>query len=359
MSSTSSKPGTLNKNLLHLLPPLAVTLLMVSVLSFPLQARDDSAWYDQFMEGLPEDNRSCTTYFSDGLAPALQNGTAVVIDRSGKVLVEKGHVEISPYSEDRARILHQNRWGFIDQTGTTVIPEKFEDAGDFSNGLAAVKMNGAWGYIDKGGAWVIPPQFEKAAAFSEGVAAVQEPGKGPCFINTQGRVVIDNIAGASFREGMTISGRGVLTDKAGKVLRLNREYDWIFDFSEGLASTGYDGTGGFIDEDGGLAIDLKEGLADSFKEGLARIEIHNRWGFIDKSGRMVIAPLFNMARSFSEGIAPVRIGTKWRYIDKTGRTVIGPRFDDACAFSEGLAHVVVNHRQGYIDQNGKFIWSFP
>ncbi len=56
--------------------------------------------------------------------------------------------------------------------------------------------------------------------------------------------------------------------------------------------------------------------AYDFSEGLAYVKIGDRYGFINKEGRYVANPQFDSAGTFSEGLARVKTGDKWGYISK-------------------------------------------
>ena len=109
-----------------------------------------------------------------------------------------------------------------------------------------------------------------------------------------------------------VGGKWGFIDKTGQFV-INPQFDWAWDFSEGLAAVGIG--------------DYKGGS----------------WGFIDKSGEYAIYPQFNWAFIFHEGLAAVGIGDinegRYGYIDRSGKYIINPQFGDAMSFSNGLARV--------------------
>ena len=46
-------------------------------------------------------------------------------------------------------IAEGDSWGFINRNGDVVIPLEYEGAVDFSEGRALIKENGKWGYINE------------------------------------------------------------------------------------------------------------------------------------------------------------------------------------------------------------------
>lgn len=100
-------------------------------------------------------------------------------------------------------------------------------------------------------------------------------------------------------------------------------------------------------------------FAWDFSEGLAVIEIAGKQGYIDVSGETVIQPVFDRAYSFSEGLAKVKVGKKYGFIDKTGRLVIGYQYDDADMFIKGVAKVKIGKTSAFIDKSGNIITNSP
>ena len=67
--------------------------------------------------------------------------------------------------------------------------ERYTSRG-FHEGLMAVEEDERWGYINRNEQWVIPPQYLDAESFSEGLAAVEREDGNWCYINPQGKEVI-------------------------------------------------------------------------------------------------------------------------------------------------------------------------
>ncbi len=101
-----------------------------------------------------------------------------------------------------------------------------------------------------------------------------------------------------------------------------------------------------------IFIEPQYDFAWDFSEGLAVIEIAGKQGFIDINGETVIQPIFDKAYSFSEGFAKIKMGGKYGYIDKNGKIVIGVQFDDAGDFNRGIARVLMGKEKYFIDKAG-------
>lgn len=103
--------------------------------------------------------------------------------------------KVSHFSEGRVRCLEQEGWIYLTFDGKH--KKHYQDARDFSEKRAAVMMDGKWGFIDYDERLVIPCIYSKVGSFSEGVAYYEKPiahgGKYTIergFINYEGNIVL-------------------------------------------------------------------------------------------------------------------------------------------------------------------------
>ena len=179
-------------------------------------------------------------------------------------------------------------------------------------------------------------------------------------------------------------------DHAGTIV-VEPQFDYAWNFSEGLAVVTIGATCGYIDQTGKSAIGFQFDSCESFAEGLAVIGVRiggMHYGYIDKTGTVVIKPQFGDAQPFSEGLAYVKeslyrpkfdetvpfsealaavkasraadmIVPREGYIDKTGELMIELQPDsggfDSSDFSEGLALISIDEKFSYIDRTGKIV----
>jgi hypothetical protein len=154
------------------------------------------------------------------------------------------------------------------------------------------------------------------------------------------------------------------------------KYDYVGPFKEGLARVNVGGTyeaseededlgrigyglgpeggqWGFVDETGKIVIELKYDYVRNFSKGLAKVRLNRKRGFVDKEGNEVIELKYDWARNFSEGLAGVKLGDKMGYIDKTGKIVIELKYDYVDDFEKGLAVVKLGDKKGLVTREGK------
>jgi hypothetical protein len=128
--------------------------------------------------------------------------------------------------------------------------------------------------------------------------------------------------------------------------RFDLEFNYGWDFVQGLAPVREGRDWGYVDAGGQMVIPPQFDWAQPFSEGRALVRLGHggppyKIGYIDRTGRFVGAPTLNgAAQPFSEGLAAVESGKKWGFIDPSAKMVIESRFVWARSFSEGLARVI-------------------
>ncbi|NLN84139.1 MAG: hypothetical protein GX138_07285 [Firmicutes bacterium] len=150
------------------------------------------------------------------------------------------------------------------------------------------------------------------------------------------------------------------------ILWLDKDYDSIDTFSEGLAIVIKDDKWGYIDTKGQEVIPLEYNWANSFDDGLALVakgdDFQYKYGYIDQEGNEVVPLIYDWVGYFREGLAAIEIKeddkVKTGFVNKKGEVVIDPVYDLAWPFLEGRAAVEMNEKWGYIDTEGNLVVPF-
>lgn len=164
-------------------------------------------------------------------------------------------------------------------------------------------------------------------------------------------------------------------NKAGKIV-IPFEYEWVDNFKDGIAIVrtakllkgSYSYSCGVIDRVGKYIIPLEYDYLLRLYEGLFEASKSDKIGIIDATGKVIIPFEYermktyyfddNTTAAFSEGLAVVQKGSKWGYINKANKVVIPFMYDEATHFGEGLAAVSIygeSSYSGYIDKTGKVL----
>jgi hypothetical protein len=239
------------------------------------------------------------------------------------------------------------------------------------------KLTGLIGFIDKQGILVIEPQFAVAPAILQNRAYYRD--RQLYFSGGMARVLSLDLGPDPTDATKRITWRGYIDAQGNRAI--SADYDYIFDFHEGLAAVCIQEERlhcEYIDRTGNSVIVMAPGKQEvvikgyqsgsDFSEGLAAVAAwecsdatdHDcvKYGYIDKAGKLVIPARFDGADRFSQGLAAVKVGGKYGYIDKTGKLVIQMPLPDAeyrslGPFSEWLAVVQAGPWQfGYINIKG-------
>lgn len=109
--------------------------------------------------------------FNENLASTAQR---TYIDTSGKtVLYLPQYEKLCKFSNGRALVRYDGKWGAIDISGELVIPTIYDECNNFNNNYAAVKKENKWGYIDKNGEVVLPIMYDYATNVNNDRAVVR------------------------------------------------------------------------------------------------------------------------------------------------------------------------------------------
>lgn len=194
------------------------------------------------------------------------------------------------------------------------------DAWGFKGDHFAVQKNGKVGYMNTQGKLVIPTIYDR----------LQDPDNK--YDETWANPVTNN------RIVVAKNGKyGVIDTNNKTIVPFNNKYEYIDNFSEGMAAVqSKAGKWGFINLEGKEVIAPQfDGLDGSlggyygFNEGLVGVFNGKKWGFITKSGKVAVPFLYDEIRPFSEGLAGVRKDNKWGFVNGANKTIIPFQYSDS------------------------------
>ncbi len=143
-------------------------------------------------------------------------------------------------------------------------------------------------------------------------------------------------------------------DTAGNIV-IEKKYDDLRPFNDGLAIANYQGQWGFINKQGEAVIPHQYRAAFPFKDGIARIQnFDKQYGFIDLKGKMILPDTFDLIFDFNSERARAKKGENYGYIDPQGQWVIQPFYKKCGNFDQGYARVYQFGKAGLIDQSGAY-----
>ncbi len=192
-----------------------------------------------------------------------------------------------------------------------------------------------------------------------------------------------------------------LMDTLGQIIEPEIPIDYYSKMSNGLISVKSGTKAGYMNASGKVVIPLQFQFAYDFHEGLARVQANGKFGLIDKQGNYVLQPEFRDVANISEGlifaakdehvfafydrkgnqVIPETKGyfnphctscgrvfrdglfrvrkqkgnVLYGYLNKTGDVAIEPEFEAAHDFHNGVALVRKDGLFGFIDTTGTII----
>lgn len=210
--------------------------------------------------------------------------------------------------------------------------DDFGDYDDFGGIGSTAEL--IYGFIDKKGKEVIKPEWNEVGICQEGLIPARK--KEDWFI---------------------------LNKKGETMVELGKKYDYVYDFSDGLAVVrkGYedDGKYGVIDKEGKEIVGLNYDMIYSFNEGLTQVKKGKKWGIIDKKGKEIVKPKYETVWPCWEGVSVFQKGKKWGALDKKGKETIKPKFDALYNCREGFFVYRKGNSEtgkyGFVDKQGRIV----
>ncbi len=143
-------------------------------------------------------------------------------------------------------------------------------------------------------------------------------------------------------------------DQTGAV-RINLEYDFVDEFSEGYALVSKGGKWGYINKNGDVVISFIYDEVEAYQNGLAKVALGENWGFIDRKGEVRVPIIYEDLGDFNFDLAlALENGSSYYvYINTWGELVLDNEFDLAYSFSKELALVQSNGKFGFINTRGE------
>lgn len=155
-----------------------------------------------------------------------------------------------------------------------------------------------------------------------------------------------------------ITNKMGLAGKDGEML-LPYDYEWIGDFSEGMASIVLYGKTGYVNEQGKIVIPMVYDEGWAFQYGFARVGAMGKKGMIDTKGALLTPLIYDGIWDFDlpgEGLARIEKNGKYGFINQQGKEVISAQFDWADDFARtAYTKVKKDNKTFYINRVGKVV----
>jgi hypothetical protein len=175
---------------------------------------------------------------SDSIFMAYFKKKIAIMDKDGSELLPltEKFQKIFEFTNGRAKILKEGRYGFIDRIGNVHISPQYPDAHNFSENAVAVVIAGKWGFLDKDENIIVQPFYQEVREFMYGTARVKEKNKW-FFVNKEGKKITtspyDEILPSGHKRWLLVTkGKFGLADTLGKEM-LAPKYENLVDLNNG------------------------------------------------------------------------------------------------------------------------------
>lgn len=333
----------------------------------PLPFRDGGKWGYLNVDGgvIYPAEFEYTGDFNEGFGFARQGEDLLILNEAFQTVgVVQGDVHCySHFQEGLLNVDQSNsqKQFYVDFQGRKVFEKDFDSANKFSNGRAIVVVNEKWGILDRAGRWVVEPMFDGISSFVPG----------------------SNTTCVHIREDEPF-GYFRLIDRDGKFVS-DKRFNWLGGVAEGRVPFRKKISKdvllfGVADELGNELVPPTYTECDHcYSEGCLGVEVGEvSWGIIDKAGRWVIRPKYSYLGRCHDGLLVAYKGGEWSssrtliegkfgFVNSNDETKINFQFDEVLPFERGIAsvewYVDPTHENenydtssGYVDCNGRVIW---
>lgn len=286
---------------------------------------------------------------------------------TGKLILKYKYHYIFNFSDDRAPVLFNNKYGFIDRAGKETTSPEYDFVQGFIKGYALVQGNfEKTSYINRDGKELFPLKYYRANGFlpeQKRAIVSTDGGSGLMLDLNDGSIVPIDYSKYSVHailpEGYCIVGD---RDRKLGILDLNGKqifppiFDQIGQFHDGRLLVVKNRKYGFMDESANELFYTDYDRVYEYYNGFARIVKNKKAGFINREGKEIVPPIYDWyleSAVFSEGFAPVALNHKFGFVDSTG-TPLGPfKYDAVEHFRGGMSKVSKGRYVGYVNLKGE------
>ncbi len=346
---------------------------------------------------IPAEYEAISNDFNEGLASVYKNGSWMVIDKTGNLVIpmkkfgyisvfySNGLIPVCDWAElNKYGSLDGKRgkWGYADKNGNLAIKFQYDLASYFSEERAIVEVGNKFGFINTKGDQIVEPIYDAAYSYHEGLAGVRigkyqsnlESNWG--FIDLSGKVVIpfdfDFVDPEGFKNGkikVRSNGEFFMIDKTGK-----RTNDFVstpefYSSNENLVVyKNMKGYFGIKNEYGKVFVNATfTSIKKDIVSGVYIAKKESKWQLMSSKG-IEITPLkytniqslnygtFNGQGYFSfQTEESIESPAKWGLMNHEGKEITVPQFESILDKGEDFFAVKINEKWGYININGQKI----
>lgn len=237
------------------------------------------------------------------------------------------------------------KYGLVSTQGEEILPPIYSFMKRLSNGMFKCCLNGRVGVLSKHGRYIIPNQFLFVGEYENGLSLVATSVDGTYskeslreygYIDLEGNIVLSSCSYISKQsEGLSVVCRkgeweffNIIERKTTKV----EGASYVGLPHDDFAKANYGGTynqknviggkWGFVNKDGNIVINPTFDYVYNFSEGIAAVKVGDKYGFIDTIGVLIVPCEYDeVESSFEDGEGKLVKGDKVYVFNRSGEMV--------------------------------------
>lgn len=298
--------------------------------------------------------------FSEGFAAVYLENKWQVIDIKGNVIIDNLFVnDIENFKNGRStvtlkddnksikHILLKNGNLLINDLEIKIDFSIIKYVSNFHNGFALISTNGETGFINTSGEIIVPLTERSFSQFENGYAYFETSEFGHQKINTEGKLVIENLVlPSNYTQAKRISDGLILVAEGS--------------FHRGIINDDLETIIPPIHHELNIIEDKHFGVYFIIKyddETCLYLDRNGRQFIPDASKRVYLENKYIATQSvFSDGLAGVRgLNGLWGFVDLMGKEIISCKFASVSKFKKNFCEFDQDYKKGLIDKQGDII----
>ncbi len=210
----------------------------------------------------------------------------------------------------------QDLWGYGIPGKAIVVAPIYQEIREFSEDRAAVKLNGKWGFIDRLGHVEVPLIYDAVIDFCYDERIQDFRYINYDFKNEWSDILFKKpMEFTQYFAPVKLDSKWGFVNKQGEIT-VPIIYDEVYSYKYGYALVQTNGKWKFIDRFGVTTFDTDFDEINGNYEWFTPVRVEDKWGYITRNGKSGIFPKYQHAAPFKFDIAIVQSNNKWGYIDR-------------------------------------------
>ncbi len=137
-------------------------------------------------------DKTVPAVFSEDRAVVASDGKYGMVDLDGQYVVEPKYEQISGIAEGGAVFKQNGLYGYMNLDGSIMIMPRYESLSSFKNGLAVFSLDHKYGVVDRAATVVVKAEYEKITLLDNGLIRIHLSEKDYIYADKYGHTIYEN-----------------------------------------------------------------------------------------------------------------------------------------------------------------------